>query len=358
MELNATQLEGIPIDAPQLPNGWRYSLLGTLVDSRGISYGVVQPGSHTANGVPIVRVNNLKGGRIVSDDVLHISQEIERKYERTRLRGGEVLLSLVGSLGECAIVPSELAGWNVARAVGVIPIREDVDARWIAICPRSATIQHYIRIWATTTVQATFNLRDVANLPIPMPPAAVRERIVEIVSSLDDKIDLNRRMNETLEAIARAIFKSWFVDFDPVHAKAALRRQHPKLSNAELSRRALPNLDPTIAELFPDSFEESPLGPIPAAWGIARLSDQVQAMKGLSYKGSGLSEFGMPLHNLNSVLEGGEYKYEGIKYYSGEYKDRHILHPGDLERVLKLPDCQKIATAPLLWILRSRKTEP
>ncbi len=71
-----------------------------------------------------------------------------------------------------------------------------------------------------TTVQATLNLGDVAKLPIVLPPRSERERITQILGTLDDKIELNRRMNETLEAMARALFKSWFVDFDPVRAKA------------------------------------------------------------------------------------------------------------------------------------------
>jgi len=211
MAHNGLAQADIPGDLPILPHGWSYSPLSRLVTERGISYGIVQPGSHDPEGVPIVRVNNLKNGRIVIDDVLRVAPEIEDKYERTRLRGGEVLLSLVGSLGECAVVPNELAGWNVARAVGVVPALPEIGPRWIAFCLRSRTLQHYIRTWATTTVQATLNLRDVAKLPIPIPPQLERDAITTMLSSLDDKIELNRQMNETLEAIARTIFKSWFV---------------------------------------------------------------------------------------------------------------------------------------------------
>jgi type I restriction enzyme S subunit len=85
-----------------------------------------------------------------------------------------------------------------------------------------------------------------------------------------------------------------------------------------------------LAALFPDSFEDSPLGKVPRGWGVVHLSEHLEAAKGLSYKGSGLSEEGKPLHNLNSVLEGGGYKYNGIKYYAGDYKPRHLLQPGDL----------------------------
>src|SRR5262249_41047132 len=131
-----------------------------------------------------------------------------------------------------------------------------------------------------------------------------------------DKIQLNRRMNETLEALARALFKSWFVDFDPLRSKAE-------------GRQSL-GLDAELAGLFPDTFEDSMLGKIPKGWRVAPLGELTEAMKGLSYKGSGLTETGLPLHNLNSVYESGGYKYEGIKYYQGDYRERHILYPGDV----------------------------
>jgi type I restriction enzyme S subunit len=256
---NKINLE-IPLDVKILPSDWNYQVLGKLVDSnRGISYGVVQPGHPNSSGVPIIRVNNLKKGSIIIDDIRQVEREIESKYQRTRLCGGEILLSLVGTLGECAIVPSNLAGWNVARAVGVIPVLPDIDTKWIYYCLQTPQIQHYINIWATRTVQATFNLRDVARLPIPLPPLSEQKAIAHILSSLDDKIELNQQMNETLEAMDRAIFKSWFVDFDPVRAK--------------MEGRQPAGMDAATADLFPDEFEESSFGLIPKGWKIGTLND-------------------------------------------------------------------------------------
>jgi len=196
-----------------LPDGWKYSPLGELVDSeRGISYGIVQPGSHLTEGVPIVRVNNLQNGQIISNDILKVSSDIEKKYQRTRLRGGEVVLSLVGSLGQTAVVPSEVSGWNVARAIAVIPVIPEISPEWVNFALRSPLLQHYIHTWATTTVQATLNLGDVVRLPIPIPPEKERKAIIDILGSLDDKIEVNRRMNATLESMARAVFRQWFVE--------------------------------------------------------------------------------------------------------------------------------------------------
>jgi type I restriction enzyme S subunit len=152
-------------------------------------------------------------------------------------------------------------------------------------------------------------------IEIPLPPLPEQRAIAHILGALDDKIELNRQMNETLEAMARALFRSWFVDFDPVRAKDEGRD---------------PGLPREVADLFPDGLEESELGEIPKGWTVGTLADHFDAVKGVSYKGSGLADTGMPLHNLNSVYEGGGYKYEGIKYYTGEYAERHVVKPGDL----------------------------
>jgi type I restriction enzyme S subunit len=258
MAVNLDELP-LPDELPVIPDGWRYESLADLVEERGLSYGIVQPGSETTDGVPIVRVNNIRNGRIDTTDMLKVTADIEAKFQRSRLRGGEVLLTLVGTLGEVAIVPDNLRGWNVARAVGVIPVRKDPGSLWVSICLRSAFIQHCIRTWATTTVQATFNLRDLAKLPIPIPPTATREAIAAVLGSLDDKIELNRRMNATLEAMARALFQSWFVDFDPVRAK--------------LDGRPPAALDPATAALFPEHFAHGEHAMLPVGWRLAAIEE-------------------------------------------------------------------------------------
>jgi type I restriction enzyme, S subunit len=214
MESDTEYVSELPPGLESLPDGWKVQPLGELVsEGRGISYGVVQPGSHDERGVPIVRVNNIVAGRLTPVDALRIRPEIEEKYRRTRLAGGEVLLTLVGAyFGESTVVPPEFAGWNVARAVAVIPVMGGVDPYWICTCLRSPLVKHYMQTRATTTAQPTLNLGDVTRLPILLPPREEQEAIVSVLQTLDDKIELNRRMNETLEALAQGLFKSWFVD--------------------------------------------------------------------------------------------------------------------------------------------------
>ena len=267
--------ETVPLEQLVLPN-------------RGISYGIVQPGSSVADGVPIVRVNDVRNGRISTASPMRVAPSIESAYSRTRLQGGELLLTLVGTVGETAVVPDSLRGWNTARAVGVIPVRSEIGAYWVQLVLQTPSIRHLIDSRLNTTVQATFNLGDVAKLPIILPPRTEREKIAHILGTLDDKIELNRRMNETLEGMARALFQSWFVDFDPV-VENALRAGNPiperfaaradylreRIQRGETS---LPHA-PSVADAFPDSFQDSELGEIPRGWSIGRCGDLVEVLR-------------------------------------------------------------------------------
>jgi type I restriction enzyme S subunit len=138
----------------------------------------------------------------------------------------------------------------------VLRATTDVDTRYLYYALSTVMIRPYM----TGSVQAKLSQGNMNRIPVPFPEdATTREAIVHILGSLDDKIKLNRRMNETLEQMAQAMFKSWFVDFDPARAKAEGRKPV--------------GLDAATAALFPDSFQDSPLGPIPRGWKIGKLSD-------------------------------------------------------------------------------------
>jgi type I restriction enzyme S subunit len=147
-------------------------------------------------------------------------------------------------------------------------------------------------------------------------PALPEQRAVaHALGALDDKIELNRKMNETLETMARALFKSWFVDFDPVHAKVEGRD---------------PCLPADIAALFPDSFVDSDLGPIPQGWHRTSVNDVATCTKGTSYSTSDLQISITALVTLKSFRRGGGYQREGLKAYSGSYKPEQVVRSGEL----------------------------
>ena len=264
---------------------WKEIEFSNVLIDESISYGIVQPGAHTEiDSVPIIRVNNIKNGYIKTDDVLKVNSAIEDKYKRTRLNGGELLITVVGSIGECAIVPENLKGWNVARAVSVAKIKKDYDVRFIKYAFKTDDIIYQMYGNTNDTVQPTLNLSLLKTLKFLIPPLPEQTAIAEVLSSLDDKIDLLHRQNETLEQLAETLFRQWFV-------------------------------------------EEAEVG-----WTKTSLAEHTEVYRGLSYKGSGLTVEGngLPMHNLNSVYEFGGYKDEGIKYYNGEYRDRHLANAGDI----------------------------
>lgn len=185
--------------------------------------------------------------------------------------------------------------WVIDTAYYIVP-KTELDLRWLYYA-----IKHY-KLGEIddgspipSTTRAAVYVKEVQ-----VPPLKEQQAIACILGALDDKIELNRRMNKTLEEMARAIFKSWFVDFDPVHAKAAIRREHPKWTDAQVSRAACPNLKPEIAALFPDSFEDSELGEIPKGWCASKVCQHFRLTMGQSPPGRTYNEIG-----------------EGVPFYQG-----------------------------------------
>jgi len=196
-----------------LPLGWEIiEVSDLLLKDRGIAVGVMYPGDHDPFGIPLIRVGDMSGSLINPRPEFRVSPAVHEEYRRTELEGGELLLTLVGGLGQCAVVPKSMRGWNAARAVAVIRLKDPSDAQFLRLCLLSQPLQYLINAWANTTVQATLNLKEIRRLPVPWPPKRERAVIANVVGALDDKIELNRRMNETLEAMARALFQNWFVD--------------------------------------------------------------------------------------------------------------------------------------------------
>jgi type I restriction enzyme, S subunit len=191
---------------------WQKYKFSEVLVGESISYGIVQPGSHTEfNSIPIVRVNNIKDGKIKIDEVLRVSSDIEQKYIRTRLQGGELLITVVGSVGECAIVPDSLKGWNVARAVSVARIKGEFDKLYIKYCFGTDDMKFQMYGNTNDTVQPTLNLSSLKELVLTIPSLNEQKAITSVLGSLDEKIGLLHRQNKTLETIAETLFRQWFI---------------------------------------------------------------------------------------------------------------------------------------------------
>lgn len=253
-----------------MANEWAVVPLSELT-STPATYGVVQPGQDTPGGFPMLRVNNFQGHSLDLWEVMRIAPAIEAKYQRTRIQVGDVLLTIVGSVGQVAVVPNELNGWNIARAIAMIRPNEPELSRWISLVLRSPKAQYQLGVAANTTVQTTINLKDLRELPIPLPEKKERMAIAHFVCTMDDKIELNRCMNGTLEAMACALFKAWFVDFEPVRAKMDGRWQRGQ---------SLPGLPAHLYDLFADRLVESEVGETPEGWEVRSLAQLLEVIGG------------------------------------------------------------------------------
>lgn len=214
-------------------------------------------------GTPIITVEHLGENRIMHQDIPCVSDEDKERLSKYILRKGDIVFSRVGSVDRRSLVRDAENGWLFSgRCLRVRPDPDKIDPVYLSYFFGLPSFKEHIRAIAVGATMPSLNTEILSNVIIPYPQDLNEQRaIARILGSLDDKIEANRCMNETLEAIARAIFKSWFVDFDPVRAKAEGREPT--------------GMDPETAAQFPDSFEETELGMVPKGWEAKLLGQTV-----------------------------------------------------------------------------------
>ena len=237
-------------------------------------------------GVPVIRGQNM-GGRWVSGEFAYVTDTKADSLDANLARPGDIVFTQRGTLGQVSVVPAgKFDRYLVSQSQMKLTVNcELADPMFIYYVFSTAEQQDYIRQNAIQTGVPHTNLGILRGTPVPLPSLPEQRAIAHILGTLDDKIELNRRMNETLEAIAWVLFKSWFVDFDPVRAKAEGRD---------------PGLPQPLADLFPDSFEESELGEIPRGWKVGSVDDEFTSTMGQSPPGETYNEAG-----------------EGLPFYQG-----------------------------------------
>ena len=189
--------------------------LSELVDaSRGISYGIVQTGTPVDDGVATLRAGNLHWFRCETGNVKRVSPDIESGYQRTRLRGGELLLRIRGGVGEVAVCPQEMVGGNVSREIAVISFTSEVSPRYAMYLMAAPTVQGRMAGHVKGTSYVGLNLKDVRTLKIPVPPLPEQRRIVADLDALQAQVDaLMRVQTETateLDALMPSILSKAF----------------------------------------------------------------------------------------------------------------------------------------------------
>jgi type I restriction enzyme S subunit len=232
--------------------------VAALIDYRG------KTPQKTLSGIPLITAKVVKGGRIETPDEFISVDDYEAWMRRGIPNAGDVVITTEAPLGEVAQLGSE----RVALAQRLIALRGRpgvLDNTFFKFLLQSEGVQDQLRARASGTTVLGIKQSELRKVMLALPTVDEQRAIAHILGTLDDKIELNRRINETLEAMARALFKSWFVDFDPVRAKSEGRD---------------PGLPQPLADLFPDSFEDSKLGEIPAGWTRVDLGSWVEVLSG------------------------------------------------------------------------------
>jgi type I restriction enzyme S subunit len=212
----------------------------------------------TDAGPFVVRSQDIRTGVFRLEEAGHVSEATYReRIARAEPRHGDLLYSREGTyFGIAAEVPEGVEVCLGQRMVLIRPNPTKAEARFLRYWLNSPIMGRHLEGFRDGSVAQRLNLPTIRRLAVPIIPTDAQRQIGEILGALDDKIELNRRMAETLEAMARALYRSWFVDFDPVHAKAL--------------GRAPAHMDAATAALFPDRFGEDGL---PKGWSLKRVGD-------------------------------------------------------------------------------------
>lgn len=226
--------------------------LDALIDYRG------KTPVKTDSGVPLVTAKVIKGGRIETPTEFIAPEDYDSWMRRGIPLAGDVVMTTEAPLGEVA----QLGAEQVALAQRVITLRGKtgfLDNAYLLYLLQTEEMQDQLKSRATGTTVLGIKQSELRKVRVKVPPFDLQQSVAGALKTLDDRIALLRETNATLEAIAQALFKSWFVDFDPVHARA--RGEQPQ------------GLAPEVAALFPDSFEEFELGMVPQGWAVGTLSE-------------------------------------------------------------------------------------
>jgi type I restriction enzyme S subunit len=246
-----------------------------------------------SSGIPSIRTTNIKNGRIDFKNANRVSFAVYKEWTaRLEPQPNDLILAREAPVGEVGIIPFNQKACLGQRTVLIRPNQQRIYPKYLLYLLLTPEMRYEMNRRAEGSTVPHLNMLDIRNLAIPkLPPLPEQKAIAHILGTLDDKIELNQQMNQTLEAIAKAIFKSWFVDFDPVRAK--------------MEGRQPVGMDAATAELFPDSFEESALGLIPKGWRVGTLSELGNITSGKRPKersSIATSEMNIPLYGGGGIM--------------------------------------------------------
>jgi type I restriction enzyme S subunit len=305
-------------------------------------------------GTPIITVEHLGENRILHANTPKVSDDDRNRLSRYQLNKGDIVFSRVGSVDRRALVREKEEGWLFSgRCLRVRPDPKKIDSQFLSYFFGLPAFKEHIRAIAVGATMPSLNTSLLSEIAVPHPSNIDEQRaIAHILGTLDDKIELNRQQNETLEAVARALFKAWFVDFEPVRAKIEGRARQdgarsgqprtPQASDlpwpgAEAGAGAqgwqrgqsLPGLPAHLYDLFPDRLVESELGEIPEGWEMRSLDSIANYLNGLAlqkFPPESEDEF-LPVIKIAQLRAGNT---NGADRASARIKPEYVVVDGDV----------------------------
>jgi type I restriction enzyme S subunit len=221
-------------------------------------------------------------GKVILSKMQKIDNQTHDILNRSKLVEGDILYSIAGSIGRMAVVQSSILPANINQAVAILrPIKEIVDTNYLFYFLKDTESQKNAKRRIVQSVQTNLSLGELSSLEVLLPETRYQVAIGIFMKEIDEKISVNNAISKTLEDIAQTIFKSWFIDFDPVKAK--MNGEKPI------------GMDNETASLFPDSFEESELGLIPKGWEANHLGNLITPKKGRTITKATCVDGGVPV---------------------------------------------------------------
>ena len=272
---------------------------------------------YVPSGVRVIRGNNLSGGREPEGDYVYVAEETADSLANCCLQPGDLVFPHRGNIGEVGITPDDGLRYMLSTSLMKLsPDREKAEPLYLMYFFKSAIGRAALLMNASQvgTPGIATPLKSLRGIQLPLPPIMVQRQIANTLSKLDDRITLLRETNATLEAIAQALFKSWFVDFDPVRAK--------------MEGRAPEGMDEATAQLFPGRFEESDLGLVPMGWRAQSLDTIATFLNGLAlqkFPPTGLND--LPVIKIAQLRKGDTV---GADQSSRSIKPEYIVKDGDV----------------------------
>ncbi|MCC7014877.1 MAG: restriction endonuclease subunit S [Planctomycetes bacterium] len=270
------------------------------------------------HGVALIRSQNVHNGGFKEDGLAFIGPEHARELDGVTVQPGDVLLNITGdSVARVCEAPRFVHEARVNQHVAIIrPDPNRVDARFLRYVLVSPRMQaHMLALASAGATRNALTKGMIEDFRVDAPPIAEQLAIASILGALDDKIELNRRMNETLEGITRALFKSWFVDFDPVRAKAAGRQPV--------------GMDAETARLFPERVVESEIGEVPFGWTSCGLDEIATFLNGLALQKfpASAGELSLPVIKIAELRSGVTSKTDRA---NTAVPDQFVVQDGDV----------------------------